>query len=1012
MNSPRGSIWRKWDLHIHTPQTKKNDQYQLGKDGDVWDEFCKKIEESDVAVFGITDYFSVDNYFTFITKFKNKYPNSQKQFFPNVELCTSYVVNKAQEEVNIHLLFNPRIENLETKIKTLLQKLKTNKTIGEGLHVAASELSSQSDYEEATTTREFIEEALKETFGHKADISNYVLIFTAANNDGIRTETEKIDGKVRGKKKKAILTDELDKFSYGFFGNSGNVGYFLDENRLEDKKEKNKPKPVITGSDAHSFSQLDEWLGKHINNEHVLKEITWIKADPVYDGLKQILYEPVSGERVFIGELPPTYKNTSKVIDKIEIKNSKNWFRKEAILLSENLSSVIGEKGSGKTALADFIAFAGGDFIQDEEDQTSFIYKALIPTKQITETIEGCEITLYWKNGEKDSAIISKDLDNYQQEKKVKYLSQSFIEKRCRPENFDELQREIEDIIFQHIPSSDRLGETTFAGLRKRKTEEIEVRKTDYSRTISELNKEIFFLEEDILSLESKKKEKENLTKEQGELEAQKPKPATDKEKDIEIKLSLLNEHKNNIDAEIANLKSHLITIESIKTKTSTLKTYAEKQLSQIKDDLKNVGLVYEKLELSITPDFLKAIDEQKGKLNDQINKLEGIAETEKAYDKEEDSEINPDKLKEDILKDLSLRDTEKWIKKLESISSIVESTRKAIKEYDSNIAKIKTRRAELEKNINDIETVKMLELPKQETLRDETYKQYFELLKEEKKSLEELYAPVKDREKTEKENQMEFFARIELDVKDFFHKAQSVLDFGRKGQYFRNDDLLFKKIKSIAESIELGESDDIFGEMKNFYGSFEKDKEENKLDIGSQILKGKRKLDFYNWFFDTIDFKVAYSIKYQGTSLELLSPGKKGVVLLLMYLVLDTEGSVPLIIDQPEENLDNKSVFPSLVDYFKELKRRRQVIVVTHNPNLVLNTDAEQIIVANFDAVPSYQPSRISYISGAIENSFVSEKAKIPLEKRGIREHGLDILEGGKIAFRKRREKYGRTAE
>lgn len=94
------------------------------------------------------------------------------------------------------------------------------------------------------------------------------------------------------------------------------------------------------------------------------------------------------------------------------------------------------------------------------------------------------------------------------------------------------------------------------------------------------------------------------------------------------------------------------------------------------------------------------------------------------------------------------------------------------------------------------------------------------------------------------------------------------------------------------------------------------------------------------------------------------------------------------------------------------QAKKLRLYIVITHNPNLVLNTDAEQIIVANFDAVPKSQPSRIMYISGAIENSFVSEKARIPLGERGIREHGLDILEGGKIAFRKRREKYGKTAE
>ena len=78
------------------------------------------------------------------------------------------------------------------------------------------------------------------------------------------------------------------------------------------------------------------------------------------------------------------------------------------------------------------------------------------------------------------------------------------------------------------------------------------------------------------------------------------------------------------------------------------------------------------------------------------------------------------DELKEELVKDLPLSDTEEWIKKLESISSIVESTRKAIKEYDGKIAKIKTRTTELEKNITDIETVKILELPKKEVSEKE----------------------------------------------------------------------------------------------------------------------------------------------------------------------------------------------------------------------------------------------------------------------------------------------------
>ena len=279
--------------------------------------------------------------------------------------------------------------------------------------------------------------------------------------------------------------------------------------------------------------------------------------------------------------------------------------------------------------------------------------------------------------------------------------------------------------------------------------------------------------------------------------------------------------------------------------------------------------------------------------------------------------------------------------------------------------------------------------------------------MKEEKRSLEELYAPLKEKAGAE-DNQMVFFARIEFDVEGFFYKAKAVLDFGRKGTYFRKEGVLLGKIRDITEAIELGEIDDIAGEMEKFYITFEKNDEREKFDIQSQLRSGKKMIDFYNWFFDTTDFKVAYNIKYQGTSLELLSPGKKGIVLLLMYLVLDTEGSIPLIIDQPEENLDNKSVFPSLVDYFRKLKHHHQVLIITHNPNLVLNTDAEQIIVANFDSIPRSQPYRISYISGAIENSFVSKEAKIPLEKRGIRDHSLEILEGGKTALEKRVKKWG----
>ena len=73
--------------------------------------------------------------------------------------------------------------------------------------------------------------------------------------------------------------------------------------------------------------------------------------------------------------------------------------------------------------------------------------------------------------------------------------------------------------------------------------------------------------------------------------------------------------------------------------------------------------------------------------------------------------------------------------------------------------------------------------------------------------------------------------------------------------------------------------------------------------------------------------------------------------MLLIFYLLVDND-DIPLIIDQPEENLDNQTVYKLLVPSIKEAKNRRQIIIVTHNPNLAVVCDAEQIIHASIDKV------------------------------------------------------------
>lgn len=146
----------------------------------------------------------------------------------------------------------------------------------------------------------------------------------------------------------------------------------------------------------------------------------------------------------------------------------------------------------------------------------------------------------------------------------------------------------------------------------------------------------------------------------------------------------------------------------------------------------------------------------------------------------------------------------------------------------------------------------------------------------------------------------------------------------------------------------------------------------------------------FAKWLFSTDHIEIEYSIEYEGTDISKLSPGTRGIVLLLLYLALDEADHRPLIIDQPEENLDPKSIFDELVGLFFAAKAKRQVIIVTHNANLVINTDADQIIVATAGTHSPGELPLLTYVSNGLEDA-------------EMRRQVCNILEGGEAAFKER---------
>lgn len=162
----------------------------------------------------------------------------------------------------------------------------------------------------------------------------------------------------------------------------------------------------------------------------------------------------------------------------------------------------------------------------------------------------------------------------------------------------------------------------------------------------------------------------------------------------------------------------------------------------------------------------------------------------------------------------------------------------------------------------------------------------------------------------------------------------------------------------------------------------------------------------FDNWY------SIKYNIKMDNDTIDVMSPGKKALVLLKLLIDL-AESKCPILIDQPEDDLDNRSIFEDLIPFIKKKKKDRQIIIVTHNANVVLGSDAEEVIVANQQGnnVPNKQ-FRFEYRSGSIENdtSVYDDEGEIDkgiLNSQGIQQHICDILEGGEKAFELRKKKY-----
>lgn len=277
-------------------------------------------------------------------------------------------------------------------------------------------------------------------------------------------------------------------------------------------------------------------------------------------------------------------------------------------------------------------------------------------------------------------------------------------------------------------------------------------------------------------------------------------------------------------------------------------------------------------------------------------------------------------------------------------------------------------------------------------------YSEYFDLLEEEVKILEELYEPLRASlmDKDEHEKKLTLYIRTSVDIGTWVSRGEELIDQRKAGPFRMRGSLLEETRQHLAKAWEVHDTPKIKAGITHLIQKFR-----SAGSIKEQLCAEYDLVDLADWLFSVDHIELEYGLRYDGVELQKLSPGTKGIVLLILYLAVDTRDQRPLIVDQPDENLDNESIYKILRSYFRIAKTRRQIILITHNPNLVVNTDADQVIVASATRQPSGLPS-ISYFSGSLESIKLD-----PDTGQTIRERVCQLLEGGREAFDMRERKY-----
>lgn len=979
----RGSEWHRWEPHIHAPGTILNNQFGAT---DPWAAYLLTLESltPKIEAIAVTDYYVTDTYEELLKhKTTGRLPDV-KLLCPNIELRLDVAAKSGF--VNIHLLVSPEDADHLGEVKRILKRLQFH-AYNDRFDCTRDELIKLGKRADPTITDDGAAlrygatqfkvnfDQLRKVIHESAWAMKNILVAVAGGaSDGTSGMRQAADMTVR---------QEIEKFAHIIFSSSPSQREFWLGQRpsvtAEDLHARyGGCKPCLHGSDSHDQKSV----GKPADNRY-----SWIKGALEFDALRQACIDPEG--RAYVGEQPPRSAMPSQVISHVRIDDA-NWAATPNIPLNPGLVAIIGARGSGKTALTDVIA-AGCEAISpsgwdaDENISPSFLVRA-------RRLIGNATTTLTWGGGATVThSLNGSDANGHMSFPHARYLSQQFVEELCSANGAsDGLVDEIERVIFESHSQEDREWAFDFAELRDKQTVRFRHAREREAEAIADISGRIateFEKERLVAPLTTQIAQKKKLIDGYNTDRAKLVVKGTEAQVERHNQLS---EIAQKLQGRVQSLGNQRRTFVALQDEVLSMRaTGAPEMLRQAQARHANSGLdakQWDDFLLTYKGDVDKSLITYMAWVDSEVTRISGV-------DPPSGDPGIPLISENADLAVLPLAPIAAEMSRLEALFGADKRVREQYKALTGRITQENSALRTLETRFTDSQGAAARRKNLQ-TERDDTYGRVFEAIINEQSALADLYAPLMARlgSSSGTLNKLSFSVRRIADIKVWGAVAEEeLLDRRRAGFFHGRGSLIAVATAALKPAWETGSANEVQAAMTAFVGKYLKDMLSHAPYAPTQQVEFRAWLKrFAQWLFGTDHITVRYEISYEGVDIRKLSPGTRGIVLLLLYLALDDSDDRPLIIDQPEENLDPKSVFDELVALFIAAKAKRQVIIVTHNANLVINTDADQIIIAEAGPHPSDGLPTISYTAGGLENT-------------AIRKAVCNILEGGEVAFRER---------